>query len=325
MGSPLVTIIVPLFNKEKYILATLRSISGQTYKNWECIISDDGSSDNSLLLVEQFTSATPGRWKIVSQINSGPSSARNHGIKSATGEYIAFLDADDWWKDNFLEEMYNLIKSFPDAGLYGCSYYRVKNSLYHAANIGVVDGFIKGYIEYFNVYARTFWVPINCSFVVVNKDSFNSIGGFLPKLKFGEDFNLWVRLALKYKVAYLNKMLAYSNQDVNLSNRALGKNTLYSLEENYIFNCSFLESYELNNIHLKKLLDGLRVRALLRYHLSGKFKKEVNIEISKVNFKQQSSYYRFIYKSPKSLVKLFFFLQKIGSFTKQFLIKSFIK
>ena len=85
MGNPLVTIIVPLFNKEKYILATLRSISDQTYRNWECIISDDGSSDNSLLLVKQFISATPGRWKIVSQINSGPSSARNRGIESATG------------------------------------------------------------------------------------------------------------------------------------------------------------------------------------------------------------------------------------------------
>ena len=117
MGSPLVTIIVPLFNKEKYILATLRSISGQTYKNWECIISDDGSSDNSLLLVEQFTSATPGRWKIVSQINSGPSSARNHGIKSATGEYIAFVDADDIWLQNKLQIQVEYLEKNPDVSM----------------------------------------------------------------------------------------------------------------------------------------------------------------------------------------------------------------
>jgi glycosyltransferase involved in cell wall biosynthesis len=117
MGSPLVTIIVPLFNKEKYILATLRSISGQTYKNWECIISDDGSSDNSLLLVEQFTSATPGRWKIVSQINSGASSARNRGIKSATGEYIAFVDADDIWLQNKLQIQVEYLEKNPDVSM----------------------------------------------------------------------------------------------------------------------------------------------------------------------------------------------------------------
>jgi glycosyltransferase involved in cell wall biosynthesis len=117
MGSPLVTIIVPLFNKEKYILATLRSISGQTYRNWECIIINDGSSDNSLLLAEQFTSATPGRWKIVSQINSGPSSARNHGIKSATGEYIAFVDADDIWLQNKLQIQVEYLEKNPDVSM----------------------------------------------------------------------------------------------------------------------------------------------------------------------------------------------------------------
>lgn len=117
MEHPLVTIIVPLFNKEKYILATLRSISDQTYTNWECIISDDGSSDNSLLLVEQFISATPGHWKIISQINSGPSSARNHGIKSATGKYIAFVDADDIWIQNKLEVQVEYLEKNPEVSL----------------------------------------------------------------------------------------------------------------------------------------------------------------------------------------------------------------
>ena len=117
MENPLVTIIVPLFNKEKYILATLRSISDQTYTNWECIISNDGSSDNSLLLVEQFISVTPGHWKIISQINSGPSSARNHGIKSATGKYIAFIDADDIWIQNKLEIQVEYLEKNPEVSL----------------------------------------------------------------------------------------------------------------------------------------------------------------------------------------------------------------
>jgi len=117
MENPLVTVIVPLFNKEKYILATLRSISDQTYTNWECIISDDGSSDNSLLLVKQFILATPGRWKIISQINSGPSSARNHGITLATGKYIAFIDADDIWIQNKLEIQVRYLEKNPEVSL----------------------------------------------------------------------------------------------------------------------------------------------------------------------------------------------------------------
>ena len=117
MDNPLVTIVVPLFNKEKYILATLRSISDQTYRNWECIISDDGSSDNSLLLAKQFISATPGHWKIVSQINSGPSSARNRGIESATGKYIAFVDADDIWLQNKLKIQVEYLEKNPDVSM----------------------------------------------------------------------------------------------------------------------------------------------------------------------------------------------------------------
>ena len=117
MSEPLISIVIPVFNKEKYILATLRSISDQTYRNWECIISDDGSSDNSLLLVEQFISATPGRWKIISQLNSGPSSARNRGIKSATGEYITFVDADDIWLKNKLKIQVEYLEKNPDVSM----------------------------------------------------------------------------------------------------------------------------------------------------------------------------------------------------------------
>lgn len=316
------SVIIPLYNKADYLAKTINSVLEQTFRDFELIIINDGSTDNSLLVIEQFSDK---RITVINQINSGVSVARNNGVKWAKFEYIAFLDADDWWDSHFLEEMARLIMSYQEAGLYGCSYNRVKNAILYPANIGTDKNFIEGYIDYFQVYARTFWSPINCSFVVVKKSIFEEVGGFLNDLKFGEDFHLWAKIALKYKVAYLNKEMAFSNQDVNPIHRALGNDRFYHTNTHYIFNLSFLENEVANNKPLKKLLDGLRVRSLIRYYLNGKYKNEVAIEIGKVNFKQQSSYYNFIYKYPKYVVSLFFFLKKLGSVIKQRLIRSVLK
>jgi glycosyltransferase involved in cell wall biosynthesis len=117
MNQPLISIIVPLFNKEKYILATLRSVYSQSYKNWECLIIDDGSNDGSLFLVEDFIAKTPGNWTVLKQENKGASSARNLGIKLSRGRYIAFLDADDLWLENKLEIQAMYLEKNPDVSL----------------------------------------------------------------------------------------------------------------------------------------------------------------------------------------------------------------
>lgn len=312
------SVIIPLYNKATYIKKAIGSVLNQTFQKFELIIINDGSIDDSLSIVQQFTDT---RIKIVNQENVGVSTTRNNGVKLAKYEHIAFLDADDLWDYRFLEEMYKLVTDFPEAGLYGCSYYRVKNTIISPANIGIDKNFIAGYIDYYKVYAQTFWSPINCSFVIIKKAAFNKEGGFLKSLKFGEDFHLWVRIALKHKVAYLNKNLAFSNQDVDSNHRALGNNKLYDTNSHYIFNLSFLYNEEKENWQLKKLLDGLRVRALIRYHLSGKYKSEVDIEIDKVNFEQQSKYFNFIYKYPQFLVRSYFYIKKKGSIIKQILMK----
>jgi glycosyltransferase involved in cell wall biosynthesis len=115
MSMPLVSIIVPLFNKEKFILDCLFSIANQEYSNWECIIVDDGSSDQSVFLVEKFAKAAPGDWKILRKQNGGPSSARNYGIRHAHGEFIAFLDADDVWLPNKITCQLDILGRSPAA------------------------------------------------------------------------------------------------------------------------------------------------------------------------------------------------------------------
>ncbi len=114
MRTPLVSIIVPLYNKEKYILECLQSVALQDFLNWQCIIVDDGSKDASAKLVDAFIKSTPGDWKFLRNDNNGPSSARNFGILYSTGEFIAFLDSDDIWLPDKLSKQIDHMQNSPD-------------------------------------------------------------------------------------------------------------------------------------------------------------------------------------------------------------------
>lgn len=311
------TVIVPLYNKQDYILKCVNSILSQTYTQFELIIVNDGSTDNSLSIVNNLKD---GRLRIISQSNLGVSTARNNGAKEAKYNYIAFIDADDWWDKHFLEEMKMLIEQCPGAGMYGSNFYIVKNGVINASMVGVGANFKKGYIDYINVYANNFCAPINCSFVILSKAVFLAEHGFNLQLKFGEDFDLWIRIALKYQVAYLNKALAYSNQDAHAESRALGINKFYPKESHYLFGLSYLESYEKQNKQLKKLIDGLRVRSLIRYYLNKKYVNEVKQLLSKVNFTDQPIYYRLVYSLPLPVIKIYFAMMHFGSAMKRKII-----
>ena len=108
-----VSIIIPLYNKEHFIIDTLKSIRAQDFENWECIIIDDGSTDGSLKVVTDFCNAHSGNWKIYSIPNGGQTKARNIGIRHATGRYLAFLDADDLWVTNKLSTQFDYLEANP--------------------------------------------------------------------------------------------------------------------------------------------------------------------------------------------------------------------
>lgn len=108
---PQVSIIVPIYNAEKYIEDCIKSVFTQSYKDWELLLINDGSSDGSAELCDQLAS-TDSRIKVVHKPNTGVSDTRNHGLDIASGEYVIFLDADDYWVDNTaLERMYSLAKT----------------------------------------------------------------------------------------------------------------------------------------------------------------------------------------------------------------------
>ena len=314
------SVVIPLYNKAHYIEKAVASVLAQTWPDFDLIVVNDGSTDGS---AGRLSGCTDRRLRVINQANAGVSVARNTGVGQAKHEYIAFLDADDWWHPHFLEEMNRLITGFPDAGLYGCGYYVVKNGLHTPAQVGVPTGFSAGYIDYFAVYARTFWVPINCSFAVVKKSVFEEQNGFNPVLKFGEDLDLWVRIALTYKVAYLNQLLAYSNQDADPTNRALGTDRCWKPAEHVTFNLGDFARHEYQTPMLKIVLDGLRVRSLISYRLNNWYRGEVQAIISRVNLKKQPLFYRFIYQWPLPVVRAYFRAKQVGSIVKQRLLRTY--
>lgn len=106
--TPLVSVIMPMYNVEEYVEKALNSLQKQTYKNIEILVINDGSTDNSLNIANAYASKD-NRIKILSKINGGVSSARNLGLKASTGEYITFVDPDDWVENNYVEHLYNVL------------------------------------------------------------------------------------------------------------------------------------------------------------------------------------------------------------------------
>ncbi len=103
MTDALVSIITPCYNGEKYVAQTIRSVIAQTYENWELLVVDDGSVDSSAQIIRDFA-ATDSRISLLQQENAGSAAARNAGIRTARGRFLALLDADDLWDPDFLEK-----------------------------------------------------------------------------------------------------------------------------------------------------------------------------------------------------------------------------
>lgn len=299
------SVIIPLYNKAPYVEKAIYSVLTQTYQEFELIVVNDGSTDSSLEKVQEFKNS---QIQIVSQENSGVSIARNNGVKIARGKYITFLDADDWWAPTFLEEMKALIEEFPDAGIYGSSYYIVKNGKERIAPIGVDEAFTQGKINYYSVYAKTLCMPLWTGAVCIPRTVFDEQNGFKPQLKLGEDFDLWVRIAIKYAVVLLNKPLAYYNQDVEQELRGVVFEKIYPPETHFIFNLDYLLEYE--NPDLKKMLDSIRIYTLFRYRLQNKYIEEYRKEMNKVDFNGQPCSTYLQYKLPIGLLKCYYTIRR---------------
>ena len=346
------SVIIPLYNKAPYIRKALESVLAQTYTDYELIIVDDGSTDGSAEIAEAFlqdlaSRLSPLAFRLLKQKNAGVSAARNNGFSVSSAEYLAFLDADDWWEPTYLERMAQLIADYPDAGLYASNYIYYKPGKTHVAlNIPT------GYINYPKAYYESNAMPVWTGAAMIPRKVYDEMGGFPLGIKLGEDFLLWSKIVLQYPVAFLNEPLAWYNNDVPATLRAT--RNLHAPEHHMLFRlelafCDEGEN-EVKGDRLKAkgtenskadtlasrlsplafrlnedwqaLLDKLRISGLLEYWLDKRYHDLAAEELKKVDWNQQTNSVKRIYKTPICLLKLKRWVMQVGSYCKQGIIKA---
>lgn len=235
--QPLISIITPVFNRQELIIECVKSVQNQTYKNYEHIIVDDGSNDDTVKTVEALAAIDSKIILIKSPANSGgkPGKVRNVGIKIAKGELTAFLDSDDLWEKEKLE----MQLEFMQENKLDFSYHplsRLVNSSESTTSFWGRDCFQK---DFFRGLFLSNFIP-TCS-VLVRKKVLEEVGFFEESLKYDEDYFLWMLIALKnYKMAFLSNVLGsfrrtnHGNINSVLNKREKNENTIY-LKEKIIF------------------------------------------------------------------------------------------
>jgi len=219
---PRVSIVTPTFNRSRFIPRLVKNVFSQTYQDFELVIVDDGSTDNTRELLEQYIREYPSRIQYIFQTNQGAGMARNTGIKNAKGKYIAFLDSDDEWMPEYLDRTIAVLEKGDyqwtvtgarrididkdgkeiDSQLIKCNlqlfghFFKRELSLYEALLTG-------------NVVGET-------SRIVVLKEALLSVGGFKDRLKLSQDYELWLRLAKNnYKLFITDEPLVLYRKSVD--------------------------------------------------------------------------------------------------------------
>ena len=206
----MISVVIPLYNKEQSIASTLQTVQNQTYQDFEIVIVDDGSTDHS---VDEVVKVNDSRIRLIHQNNAGVSAARNRGIEEAKGEYIAFLDADDEWKSDYLKKQYELTQKYPECNVFACNYEfkdtqgKVVPTIIRNLPFKGEDGILSNYFE-----VASYSHPPICSIsIMVKKNAIQSIGGFPVGIKSGEDLLTWARLAVNERIAYSKRSYAIFN------------------------------------------------------------------------------------------------------------------
>lgn len=194
-------VVIPLFNNERTIKTTLDSVLSQSYRHFELIVVDDGSTDGGPAIVSQYSDP---RIQLLSKRHAGEGPARNSGIAASRCEWIAFLDADDFWFDDHLEELAAVRCAHPEAVLIGTAHAvaRVDAGLPKPREQGREIKLVR----YFDAIGRGEAV-LNSSTAALRKSAWQETGGFRP-LPSGADSEMWVRLALCGPVAASSKITA---------------------------------------------------------------------------------------------------------------------
>jgi glycosyltransferase involved in cell wall biosynthesis len=203
---PAISVVIPLFNQGATVERAITSVLRQTVTDWELVVVDDGSTDRGPEVVARFSDP---RISVVRQTNQGVSVARNHGIRRSVAAVVAFLDADDHWAPDHLDNLTNLIAEFPSASVYA-SAYQVVSEDGRARPVRLRAGKPRRALlaDYF-VEAAELEPPIQTSGVAVRKPALDAIGGFPTGVRTGQDLITWARLVCRGALAYSTHATTY--------------------------------------------------------------------------------------------------------------------
>lgn len=256
--SPLVSIILPTYNRAELIMRAVESVLTQTFEDFELIIVDDASTDNTLKLLQNLED---DRIRIFpNQINTGASLARNIGIKEARGSFIAFQDSDDVWVASKLKDQIDCFKKHPNAGIVYSSYKKITPSqsfLVPGPWVKKHEGNLKKELSYGNF--------IGLPTMIVKKECLSAVGVFDESLKSLEDWDLLLRLSTLYSFAYIDTPLVFAYESSNGVNtftaaalsslrRIISKYELFQVDNKAKAHTYYLEGSML--IHMNQIKQG---------------------------------------------------------------------
>lgn len=304
MNMPKISVIIPLYNKGFIISETLKSVLAQTFTDFEIVIVNDGSTDNSLKIVSNFSDE---RIRLFQQDNKGAASARNLGIEKATGKLIAFLDADDYWFPNHLEELIKLYTDFPNCGMY-CNRYKIKTTSKHfqEPTFNGIDENFRGIVSNYFYSNRPFRINITLN-QLIPKKIILEMNCFSEDITNGQDLELWTKIGIKYRVVINNKHTSIYNYYLPNS---LSKNKIKSMQ---LMDFKQFEKFEEKDAYLKEFLDLHRFFYAIQYKAIGDIKQAKNY-FNEMNSKNITLVNHILFFLPSFVLQM---LYKIKRFFKR--------
>ncbi|MDY6798542.1 MAG: glycosyltransferase [Pseudomonadota bacterium] len=231
ISSPVVSVVTPTYNRAGFLLQAIESVLQQTFGDFELIVVDDGSTDDTPQLMDRYLQDT--RVRYFKQSNQGQSVARNRGIKEAQGEYICFLDSDNAWHEDKLEKSLEAFRQNPGFHVVYGDYMVID-----------AEGNELGVNQMRRYTGRVTAHLLKDNFVSMNttmtrRNCFREMGGFDEKDRLAEDYGLWLRFSTRYRFYYLDQILGY----YRVMNGQISSDKARRLEANERLLKSFLAEY----------------------------------------------------------------------------------
>lgn len=290
-----ISVVVPLYNKEQSVVKTMECILAQTYPPIEVLIINDGSTDNSPSVVEDFIfrNNLQKTWSLIRKPNGGVSSARNRGIQEAKGDYIAFLDADDYWEPDYLQEQSRMIQDFPNAAMWSVRWCKVFNG--STIFLKVPSCFQRGYVNDFwsnAAHSNIFHV----SATIYSQKALLEVNGYDERISMGEDLDVTFRLLLANKGVFNPNYLGLHYVE-DAENRAM--NRTHPLNKTLAY---YVDKYEIErrkDAAFRKFFDSTVLGMLIPYINNRIEIRSIKAIVSKLDMRQQKFMNRVLVLSPR--------------------------